>query len=150
MAMAMAGAIGGARWRSPLPALSYGVDVDSTRLERAHAQAPADSLALQFRNQTFCPFARQRRAPNTNSFLAIFFLAKMPRRRPMAVRHFSFLAISLRRRPLALGRWRRRATGSMATAPGSNERLYCAGGGAASRIRSPPGGTEGSTENGTG
>ena len=46
----------------------------------------------------------------------------MPRRRPMAVRHFSFLAISLRRRPMAVRRSRRRARGSMATAPGLNER----------------------------
>ena len=63
-AMAMAGRIGGARWRSsPPPAPRYGVDVDSTRLRRADGVAPADSLALRFRTQTFCPFARQRRAP---------------------------------------------------------------------------------------
>jgi hypothetical protein len=35
--MAMAGAIGGAQWRSRLPAaLRYGVNVDSTPLARAH------------------------------------------------------------------------------------------------------------------
>ena len=47
----------------------------------------------------------------------------------MAVRHFSFLAISLRWRPMAVRRSRRRARGSMATAPGSNERpvLRCWG-----------------------
>jgi hypothetical protein len=46
-AMAMAGAIGGARWRSsPPPAPSYGVDVNSTRLQRAHGIALAAALAL--------------------------------------------------------------------------------------------------------
>jgi hypothetical protein len=33
--MAMAGAIGGAQWRSPPPALRYGVDVDSTPAPRS-------------------------------------------------------------------------------------------------------------------
>jgi hypothetical protein len=42
----------------------------STKLQRLCA-APAASLALRFRTETFYPSARQRRAPNTNSFLAI-------------------------------------------------------------------------------
>jgi len=49
--MAMAGAIGGARWRSPPPlALRYVVDVDSTPLARADGVALAPTLALKFRN----------------------------------------------------------------------------------------------------
>ena len=48
MAMAMAGAIAAARWRSPPPlAGSYGVDGDSTRLARAHGVSLAGRLALK-------------------------------------------------------------------------------------------------------
>ena len=46
--MAMAGAIGGVEWRSRPPlAGSYGVDVDSTRLRRAHGISLAARLALK-------------------------------------------------------------------------------------------------------
>ena len=48
MAMAMAGAIGAAWWRSRPPlAGSYGVDIDSTRLARAHGVWLAGRLALK-------------------------------------------------------------------------------------------------------
>jgi hypothetical protein len=47
MAMAMAGRIGGAQWRSAPPlAGSYGVDVDSTRLRRAHGVGLTSSVPL--------------------------------------------------------------------------------------------------------
>ena len=48
MAMAMAGRIGGAQWRSaPPPSLRYGVDVDSTRRRRAHGVGLTAALALK-------------------------------------------------------------------------------------------------------
>ena len=50
MAMAMAGAIAAAWWRSRPPlAGSYGVDVDSTRLARAHGVSPLAILAGNLR-----------------------------------------------------------------------------------------------------
>jgi hypothetical protein len=52
MAMAMAGRIGGAQWRSAPPlAGSYGVDVDSTRLRRAHGVAIILAPASQHVNE---------------------------------------------------------------------------------------------------
>jgi hypothetical protein len=53
MAMAMAGGIGGAQWRSAPPlAGSYGVDVDSTRLRRAHGIALAAVAAALYRRES--------------------------------------------------------------------------------------------------
>ena len=52
------------------------------------------TLSLSDFGNLFCPWARQRRAPQYDFFLALF-----------------FLAISLRRRPMAVGRSRRELAG---------------------------------------
>jgi hypothetical protein len=65
--MTMAGAIGGAQWRSPPPlGVRYGVDVDSTRLQRAHGIFLPLTRSLSDSGIYFYPLARRRRAPNTN------------------------------------------------------------------------------------
>jgi len=106
--MAMAGAIAAARWRSPPPlAGSYGVDVDSTRLARAHGVSLASTLALQFWD-FFIPSRGAARpirpAPAADFVLATFLFSD------------SAAPATHGRRAIAP-----RARRSMATAPGSNE-----------------------------